>query len=118
MTDYALQHEAELLAENVYNASDREQVNNARKKEARERKEHLDYTLQIMSTKAGRKWMRKILQACKRWDNAAIMSQGNTHNAYFYLGEQNIGRYLSDDIEIVALTEYGHMLREAKEEGR
>jgi len=115
MTDYPLQAEAEYLAKQPYDASDPEQVNKARKKAARELKEHLDYTLHIMSTPQGRKWIFKLLQACKKWDNAGFISQGNPHFAYFYLGEQNVGKYLTDDLDKVALAEQALMIKEAQE---
>lgn len=112
MVDYPLTTEAEMLAEEPYNAGDEKQVNNARKKEARERKELLDYTRSIMSTPAGRKWMLHLLNTCKTFANPIV--PGETHYTYHNLGEQNIGKKYLQDINDGAPEQYVLMMKESK----
>lgn len=112
MVDYPLTTEAEMLAEEPYNAADEKQVNNARKKEARERKELLDYTGFIMSTPLGRKWMLHLLNTCKTFSNPIV--PGETHYTYHNIGEQNIGKKYLQDINDGAPEQYVLMMKESK----
>lgn len=104
--------EAELLAQQPYNASDKKQVNNARKKVARERRDELDYVKAIMSTKQGRKWMYDMIVACKVFHNPVV--QGDPYATYHNIGGQNLGKKLIQDINDAAPEEYVAMMREAK----
>ncbi len=116
MVDYPLTAEEELLQEEAYNAGDKQQVNNARKKDARERKEELDYIRHIMSTPAGRKWMMKLLNTCKTFSNPIV--PGETHYTYHNLGEQNIGKKYLQDINDGAPDDYVRMMKESKDNKR
>lgn len=104
--------EEALLQSEPYNAADPKQVNDARKKEARERKEELDYIRSIMKTRAGRKWMYKLIDECRAWGNPII--PGDTHLTYENLGRQNMGKKLFIDINDAAPDQYVAMMMEAK----
>lgn len=104
--------EAEILEEIPYNAADKTQVNNARKKEARLRKEELAYVKAIMSTPQGRRWMYNMIVSCKTFGNPII--QGDTHLTYSYLGAQNIGKKLLQDINDSSPENYMIMIKESK----
>jgi len=110
MVDYAARTEAEILMEEPYNAADPEKVNNARKKEARERREELQFLAKIMATKEGRKWTYKLIASCNPFGNPIIPS--DTHLTYSNLGAQNIGKKLLQDINDAAPDQYVIMIKE------
>lgn len=113
MTNYPLEAANEMLSEEAYNAGNKKQVNNMRKKAARLRKEELDYIKHIMSTPQGRKWIYNLLTSiCKTFDNPIVPNE--THYTYFNLGEQNIGKKLFQDINDAAPQEYITMMQESK----
>ncbi|MFA7278757.1 MAG: hypothetical protein WC100_01525 [Sterolibacterium sp.] len=113
MVDEVLSREAEMLAEEQYDASDKKQVNNARKKAARMERERLEFVRAIMTVPAGRKWMYGLLVDCKIFDNPIV--PGETHYTYHNIGAQNIGKKLFMDINDAAPEEYITMMREARE---
>ena len=110
--DYPSFTEAEMLAEQPYNAASKKEVNDARKKEARLRKEELSYVNKIMSTREGRKWMLNMLNICKTFTNPIVAQ--DTHYTYHNLGEQNIGKKLLQDINDAAPDQYILMMKEAR----
>ncbi len=113
MADNAAIAEAEMLAEKGYDASDPEQVNQARKKAGRKKKEELDFVSAIMSVPQGRAWMYGLLAACKVFGSPIV--QGDPYFTYHNIGEQNIGKKLLQEINDAAPDEYIMMMREAKE---
>lgn len=113
MVDYPARIEADMLMENEpYNAADKKHVNNARKKEARLRREELDYIRHIMSTKEGRKWICNIIAL---GDPLVIpYGPGNTtEHTHVNIGKQFIPAKLMMDIRLAAPDEYVKMLVEA-----
>lgn len=110
--DYAAAAEADILAEQPYNAADPKQVNAARKKEARLRREELDYVRHIMSTKEGRKWLCGIIAL---GDPLVVpYAPGNTtEHTHVNIGKQFISAKLMMDIRDGAPKEYVQMLTEA-----
>ncbi len=112
MVDYPALKESEMLNEEAYNAGNKKQVNDARKKEARLRREELDFVRAIMDTSQGRKWMLNILNTCKTFTNPIVA--GDTHYTFHNLGEQNIGKKLLQDINEAAPEEYTLMMKEAR----
>ena len=113
MVDHSSVIEAEMLIEEPYNAADPKQVNEARKKAARSKKEELDFTAAIMSTPQGRRWMFDLLNTCKTFTNPVVA--GDPYYTYHNIGEQNIGKKLLQDVNDSAPAEYVLMMKEAKE---
>lgn len=111
--DYPLLAEEELLQGQAYNAADEKDVNNARKKAARLRKEELEFVSAIMSSPQGRKWMLNMLTTCKTFTNPII--PGDTHFTYHNIGEQNIGKKLLQDVNDAAPDQYILMMKEARD---
>lgn len=111
--DHPMSAEQEILQDNGYNASDPEQVNKARKKSARARKEELDFIVAIMSNKAGRRWLFNLITTCNPFGNPVI--PGDTHLTYHNIGAQNIGKKLLQDINEGAPKEYILMMQESRE---
>jgi len=103
--------EAELVAEKPYDASDPEQVNQARKKAGRKKRGTLEFVKAIMTVPQGREWMYDMLVICKVFGSPLV--PGDTHYTYHNLGEQNIGKKLLQDINTSAPDEYVMMIKEA-----
>ena len=116
MVDHIARVEAERLAEEPYNADDKEAVNKARKAAGRREKAHLQVVRNIMLTEPGRAWMYDKLEACKIFGNPMTMgAMGvDTHATFFGLGEQNVGKLLLQDVQAAAPKEYLQMLEENK----
>lgn len=89
--------QAEIEAEVPYNAADPAQVHEARVKSGRRTAEKLNFTQEIMSKREGRKWIWDLFQVCHTFDNPLV--PGDTHQTYFQLGEQNIGKRLLQDVQ-------------------
>lgn len=104
------------FAETPYNASDPKQVNTARKRAARKKKEELNFIKAIMELKPGRKWMLDQLTTLKVFASPIVL--GDTHLTYHNLGEQNYGKKLLQDINDCAAEEYVLMMKEARDEHR
>lgn len=110
--DYAHQAENAMLMEEPYNAGDKKQVTAARKREARERREELDYVRHIMSTPQGRKWMCKLI--AKGDPLVSPYSPANTpEHTHINIGTQRIPAQLMLDIREAAPDQYVQMLIEA-----
>lgn len=114
MSNYAAIAEANIMAEQPYNASDEKQVTAARKKAARLRREELNYIKHIMSTKEGRSWICGIIAL---GDPLVIpYAPGNTpEHTHVNIGKQAIPAKLMLDIREAAPDEYVKMLIEALE---
>src|ERR1700719_1100745 len=97
MADQIQKLEAERLAEEPFNADDRESVNKRRKSAARREKAHLTVVRNIMLNEAGRAWMYDKLEACKIFGNPIRIVDGggvDPLGTLFNIGEQNIGKLL------------------------
>ena len=112
--DYPAIAEAEMLNQEVYTAGDAKQVNDARKKAARARKEELDYIRHIMSTPQGRKWICSIIALGDPL--VSPYAPGNTpEHTHVNLGKQAIPQKLMMDIREGDPEQYVLMLKEAME---
>lgn len=110
--DHSLRAEAELIAEKPYDAGDPEQVNQARKRAGRKKRDELDFMKHIMEMQQGRAWMYKLLEDCKCFGSPIV--PGDPYFTYHNIGEQNIGKRLLIEINEAAPEEYVLMMREAK----
>lgn len=104
--------EAEDLAEQPFDTADPEQVNAARKKSARLRREGLEFVKALMDTPQGRYWMYGILDFCHMYQTP--FTPGDQHTTSFKLGEQNVGTRLLADVMAAAPDQYVVMVREGK----
>lgn len=111
--DHAATAEAEMLAEEPYDAGNNKAVNNARKKSARLRREELEFIKAIMDLPQGRKWMFGRLTDLNLFGNVVV--PGDTHATYHNLGAQNFGKKLLQDISEAAPDLYMVMMKEARE---
>ncbi len=112
--DYATGAENNILNEQPYNAADEKQVIEARKKEARRRKEELEYINIIMSTPRGRKWMCALIALGDPL--VTPYAPGNTpEHTHVNIGAQKIPQKLMMDIREAAPEMYVKMLTEALE---
>lgn len=113
MTDQVAKLEAEELAEQPYDTSDPKQVNTARKKAARVRREQREVVRELMSTTQGRAWLYQKLEECHIWTPSFVPA--DPYSTAFKEGERNIGARLLADIMDAAPDQYVAMVKEAKE---
>lgn len=111
MVDRPALIEAETVLEQPYDASDPVQVNAARKKAGRKKRELLNFVAAVMEQKPGRAWMHDLLVFCHVFESPFVM--GHPDGTAFRLGEQNIGLKLTADIQAAAPKEYVLMCEEA-----
>lgn len=116
MADSAAESVAEDLAANPFNASDPQQVSNARKKAGRYKQRRLDVVKSIMEHRDGRKWFYDLLVSCSVFGNPLV--PGDPHYTYFRIGEQNVGKRLLQDINDAAPDKYMEMIKESREVNR
>ena len=76
----------------VYDASDPQQVNNARKKAGRVKYQSEHVVKTILSTPEGRTWMYELLTLCSTFTHSH--SAGDSHSTAFNCGRQSIGHAL------------------------
>jgi len=106
-----LQNKAAEEQEESYNTSEPEQVNKARKRDARTRATRLQFVEAAMTTEQGRAWFYDLLVRCK------VVSTPFAHDPYdtaFKCGMQNIGLQVLDDIQTAAPSDYMKMITENK----
>lgn len=113
MSREGMEREANLLAEEAYDAGDKQAVNKQRKKAARIEREKLDFTKAIMSTPEGRKWMYDLISYCNPLGEPTI--PGDIQLTYRNIGRQDIGKKLFIDIEMAAPEEYTQMMKESRQ---
>lgn len=113
MADNAAIAEAELITEKPFDASDPKQVNEARKRAGRKKRNDLDFIKAIMTVQEGRAWMLDLLNTCNIFGNPVVT--GDPYFTYHNIGSQNIGKKLLQDINEAAPDEYVMMMKEAKE---
>lgn len=88
--------EAREMEEQPYNAGDPKQVNEARSRAKRRKIKQLAYEQKIMQDPEGQQWMWNLLTDCHIHGNPVV--PGDTHQTYFQLGEQNIGKRLLSSV--------------------
>lgn len=111
MSDPILQNQAQELAEEPFDTSDKEQVNKARKKAARKRADRLKFIEAAMTHEEGRGWFFDILNFCKVFRTPF---NDDPYRTAFSCGELNIGLRILEDIQIAAPKQYLSMLEENK----
>lgn len=98
--------------EKPYDASNPQQVNEARKKAGRKKKARLEMIAGIMELKAGRLWMYDLLASCHVGGTPFV--QGDPYATHLKIGELNVGNRLLADIGESAPDKYMLMLKEGK----
>jgi hypothetical protein len=91
MANKAQQLEAEDAIEKPYDASDKEQVSEARKKAGRKKKEEREDYISLMETERGRKFIWKFCAAAVIGDPVV---PGDSLSTYFNLGQERKAREL------------------------
>lgn len=110
MVDNPAKEEAEIALEAPYDAGDPEQVNNARKRAGRERREELEVVKALMNLPAGRRWLYNKLVMCKVFTSPFV--PGRDGQTEFFAGMQAMGHLLQDDIMSAAPDLYMAMCTE------
>src|ERR1700722_2381878 len=111
MADRSALIEAEDSLATPYDTSSPEQVNTARKKDARKRRGLLAVVAGLMDLREGRAWMYAMLDACHIYQTPFY--QGDPHNTSFRCGEHNVGLRLLADVQAAAPKQYILMIEEA-----
>lgn len=112
MADRAAYIEAETVLSQPYDTSDREQVNNARKKDGQKKRARLATIAGIMDIKEGRAWVYSLLDICHIFQTPFI--QGDPHATSFRCGEHNVGLRILSEIQEAAPSQYITMIEESK----
>lgn len=112
MADKAAEVAAEEQAEQTFDSADPEQVNKARKRSGRKRRDRLEFVKAAMQHPQGRAWFHDLLVACHVFHTPFLVGQGDA--TAFRCGEQNVGLRVLADIQAVAADDYLKMVREAK----
>ena len=99
--------------EAAYNASDPVQVATRRRHAGRKKKASEDVVYTIMSTQAGRVWMKGILDLCHCFGTSFT---GEPLSMAFKEGERNIGLMLISQIMKASPEEFILMLKEANKD--
>jgi hypothetical protein len=112
MVDHPAVAAAELETAQPYDTSDPKQVNTARKRAARFRRERLDEVRTIMGRESGRAWVYGHLESCSIF--STTFTHGDPHASSFKEGERNAGLRLLADVMEAAPDQYVVMVREGK----
>jgi hypothetical protein len=97
-----------------YDAADPVAENNARRDEARHKREDAETVRRLMSHKNGRAWFHRVLSACHIYGTPFTPGEPDTTN--FRLGEENIGKRLMYEALYACSDLYLTMLDEARRE--
>lgn len=89
------QVEAEIMADEPYNAADEKQVNNARKKKARREKERLEVMEALLQNQKTRAWLWDLIEGYNPYGE--FMVPGDVPATYFNWGMRNAGIKLLQD---------------------
>lgn len=111
-----IEAEAELIAEEPFDASDPIAVNRARKKAGRKKKNNLEFVEAMMSVPQGRKWLYNFMESCAVFGNPLVHGvDGHVDPlaTHFRLGEQNAGKRVLSDLQNFP-DYYAAMMRESK----
>ena len=111
MTDRPALIEAETNLEEPYDTSSPEQVNAARKKSGRKRRDDLSVVGALMETRQGRAWIYGKLAGAHIWQQSFI--QGSPDGTAFREGERNQGLQLLAEVQAASPQEYVTMCEEA-----
>lgn len=97
MVDVPLTLEAELLTEKSFDASDKAQVNEARKRAGRKTKEKFDFIKHMMDSPQGRKYFFDFMESCAVFSNPLVPQ--DTHATYYHLGRQSVGKQILSEVQ-------------------
>lgn len=95
MVDIPATVEAETILERPYDASNPAEVNEARKKSGRKKRNRLDFVQNCMGTSEGREYFYDLMESCSIFDNP--IREGDPHGTYYHLGRQSVGKQLLAD---------------------
>lgn len=98
----------------VKNAADEEQVRAAPSKERQKRARELADFRVVVSTREGRRFLKRYLDLCNPVGSA--FTGETTHQTAFNLGQKNVGSLLFLDLEEASLESWALIQREAKED--
>jgi len=97
-----------------YDATDETAENNARRDEARRKREDAETVKRLMSHKNGRAWVYRFLDKCHIHNTPFV--PGDPYTSAFHAGEENAGKRLFHDVIDACADLYLVMLAEAKKE--
>ncbi len=97
----------------VRNASDKNQVRNARKKERRTREQELNDIRYVLADRRGRRFFWQLLCGCRLFE---LSYTGNQNDTFFNEGMRNVGNKLIADLNDAEPEAYFTMLSEDKKE--
>ena len=104
------------IEEEDYNADDREQVNRARKKAARQRIIFDEVIRGVMAVKEFRQWIYHIIQETDMFGDPHVI--GDTNSTFINIGRSNMGKFLWQELENAAPEFCMTMLKEAKKNAK
>ena len=116
MSDPVLEEKLSDEQSESYDTSDKEQVNKARKRDARTRADRLEFVEAAMTTPQGRAWFYDLLARCHVVRTP--FSANDPYGTAFKCGEQNIGLQILDDIQTVSSDTYLTMITENKKKNK
>lgn len=106
----------------AYNSADDRAVNNAKRAEARQRRQDADVLRHVMRTPEGRDWLYRKLASCHIYEGVADLGgtyrNADTHVTYFRDGERNVGNLLLQDAMRASTDLYVTMVKEQEEKRR
>lgn len=114
MKDTIAEIEANEMAAKPYDASDPEQVNQARKKAGRRKSKRLEVVRALMQHRDGRKWIYDILDEASMFSRPTV--SGDVYATYENIGRADFARKIWIDIEIAAPDECALMMKESRED--
>lgn len=95
--------------EETFDTSDTEQVNKARKKEARKKADRLEFIAAAMQHEQGRAWFYDLIVFCKTYK---APFREDPYQTAFWCGMQNVGLRITADLQEAAPKEYLTMVKE------
>jgi hypothetical protein len=95
----------------TFNAADETQLAELAKKELRGRDRELEDLREIVSTKGGRRFVLRLINASELFSTADVMNAG----IYALEGKRKIGKLLFNDVMEAAPEAYLLMMKESKE---
>ncbi len=115
MSERIMDIEAREEQQTPYDASDRKQVNAARKKAARKNSKRLEVIKALMQHKDGREWIYELLERGHIY--VTSFTPGDPYRSAFNEGERNYANQILIDVTLAAPDEYLMMMRESRERG-
>jgi len=94
----------------AYDASDKAQVDRAKRDEGRRRKQRRDVLAQLLSKPAGRLWLWELLSAAHMFQQSYV--PGDPYATAFRDGERNLGLRVLSEAMSVSADDFVLMLKE------